>query len=322
MKNKSSAWAILLLLLATVIWGTAFLAQDKGADHVESFTFIGIRFLIGGIFLIPLIKILDIRKRKGESRPSPSKSERRDLIVGGAICGVVLAVASYFQQAGLGGMPNIEATSPAKAGFITALYILFVPLLALFFKKKTPAAFWICIAVATVGFYFLCLYGNDLSIKAGDALMLVASFAFSLHIILIDLLAKRCDPIKFSCAQFLTTGIICTVMMLIFEAPSWESIISAAFPIIYAGLFSTGIAFTIQVVSQKHLHPTLATLIMSLEAVFALLAGIIFDYANNVPSLSEAIGSALIFAAVILAQIFAVSKEKIDNSKEQQNEAR
>lgn len=322
MKKKSSAWAILLLLLATVIWGTAFLAQDKGADHVESFTFIGIRFLIGGVFLIPLIKLLDIKKRKSVGRQPSKSSERKTLLISGIVCGIVLLIASYFQQAGLGGLPSIDATSPAKAGFITALYILFVPIIALFFKKKTPAAFWLCIAVAAVGFYFLCLHGNDLSIKTGDAFMLLASIAFSVHIILIDLLASPLDSIKFSCAQFLTTGIIATILMFVFESPSWESILSAAFPIIYAGLFSTGIAFTIQVVSQKHLHPSLATLIMSLEAVFAMLAGIIFDYANNVPTIPEAMGSVLIFGAVLLAQIFAISKEKNDNSKEQPNEAR
>lgn len=322
MTKRSSASATLMLLIASVIWGSAFLAQGKGAEHVGTFTFTGIRFLIGGIFLIPVIRISDLyKKKRGEHSPL-QKQDLKHLFISGILCGLVLATASLLQQAGMGGLAGIEPTSPGKAGFLTALYILFVPIIGSFFKKKTPLAFWGCVAVAIVGFYFLSMTPDSLSVQSGDALVLACSVAFSVHIILIDRYTSVCDPIKLSCIQFLTVGIIGTALMFIFESPSWESIRGAGFAIFYTGLFSCGIAYTFQSVAQKHIHPTLATLIMSLESVFALVTGMIFDFANNVPTLREGIGSILIFATVLVAQLLPAPNDKNSENKETQNETR
>ena len=322
MTKRSSTSASLMLLLASIIWGSAFLAQGKGAEHVGTFTFTGIRFLIGGIFLLPVIRISDFyKKKKGEFAPMQRQDLKR-LFVSGIFCGLILTVASFLQQAGMGGLAGIEPTSPGKAGFITALYILFVPIIGSFFKKKTPLAFWGCVAVAIVGFYFLCMTPDALSVQSGDALLLGCSIAFSIHIIMIDRYAGVCDPIKLSCIQFMTVGIICTALMFVFERPSWDSISNAGFSIFYAGFFSSGIAFTLQPIAQRRIHPTLATLIMSLESVFALVTGMIFDFSNNVPTLREGIGSFLIFATVIVAQLLPDPNNKNLANKEINNETR
>lgn len=322
MTKKSSASATLMLLIASVIWGSAFLAQGKGAEHVGTFTFTGIRFLIGGIFLLPVIRISDFYKKKKGVYSPLQKQDLKRLFISGILCGLVLTCASFLQQAGMGGLAGIEPTSPGKAGFITALYILFVPIIGSFFKKKTPLAFWGCVAVAIVGFYFLCMTTDSFSIQSGDALILGCSIAFSIHIIMIDRYANVCDPIKLSCIQFMTVGVVCTVLMFIFESPSWESISKAGFSIFYAGFFSSGIAFTLQPIAQRRIHPTLATLIMSLESVFALITGMIFDFANNVPTLREGIGSLLIFATVIVAQLLPDPNNKNFGNKEIDNETR
>ena len=322
MVKRSSESASLLLIIAAVIWGSAFLAQGKGAEHLGPFAFTGIRFLIGGLFLIPVIRISDLYKKKRGDFVPMQKYDIKRLLSCGVLCGIVLSTASLLQLAGLGGVVGIEPTSPGKAGFLTALYILLVPIIGCFFKNKTPLAFWGCVAVAIVGFYFLSMTPDSLSIQSGDALMLACSVAFSVHIILIDRYTSVCDPIKLSCIQFLTVGIIGTTLMFIFERPSWESISNAGFAIFYTGFFSCGIAYTLQTVAQKKIHPTLATLLMSLESVFALVTGMIFDYANNVPTLREGIGSLLIFATVIAAQLLPDPNGKISVDKEKDNETR
>lgn len=302
MKKKNTLLGNLLLLTAAIIWGSAFVAQGQGAEYVGSFTFNGLRFLIGGIALIPAITVSTLKKQKAGTYAPMTRSDRLFLLMGGIFCGIALAVASYLQQGGLGGIDGIEATSPGKAGFITALYILIVPIIGLFFKKKTPLAFWGCIAIAIVGFYFLCIDGS-LALQSGDALVLASSLCYSVHIILIDHFSEKCDGIMLSCAQFFTVGIICTVFMLIFEKPDLDSISNALFSIVYTGIFSCGVGYTFQVLGQQRTYPAMATLLMSLESVFALVTGIIFDFSNNVPSLKEAIGSVLIFASVIAAQM-------------------
>lgn len=313
--TKKSTVGNLMLLVAAIIWGSAFVAQESGAQYVGAFTFNGLRFLIGGAVLIPAIRINNFKSKKKGTFAPMTKADWKALLFSGISCGVALALASYFQQWGL------ESTSAGKAGFITALYIMFVPIIGLFFKRKTPIAFWGCIVVAVIGFYFLCIHG-DLSLDMGDALMLVCSILFSIHIILIDKFSHTCDGIKLSCVQFLTVGVICTILMFVFEQPSWENISKAAFSIAYTGIFSCGIAFTLQVLGQKRTHPAIATLIMSLESVFSLITGMIFNFSANVPTVREAIGSALIFAAVIAAQMLPQTSEKKTDNKESDYETR
>lgn len=313
--TKKTTVGNLMLLVAAIIWGSAFVAQESGAQYVGAFTFNGLRFLIGGAVLIPAIRINNFKSKKTGTFAPMTKAEWKALLFGGISCGVALALASYFQQWGL------ESTSAGKAGFITALYIMFVPIIGLFFKRKTPLAFWGCIGLAILGFYFLCIHG-DLSLDMGDALVLVSSILFSIHIILIDKFSQTCNGIKLSCIQFLTVGVICTVLMFIFERPSWESISKAAFSIAYTGIFSCGIAFTLQILGQRRTHPAIATLIMSLEAVFSLITGMIFNFSANVPTFREAVGSALIFLAVMVAQLLPQASDKKTDNKETHYETR
>lgn len=295
----------LILLLTALIWGTAFVAQSAGMEHVQPFTYNGVRTLIGGLVLIPVIFLFDRLKPAGQ-RPSPDKQKeiRRNSLIGGAACGVVLCVASSFQQFG------ISMTTAGKAGFITALYIVIVPLLGVFIKKKIPKITWLCVGIAVVGFYLLCVK-EGFSVSAGDLLVLCCAFFFSIHIMVIDYFnGKQVDGVRMSCIQFLVAGLISLVLMLVFEQPSLENLWAAKGSILYAGVLSCGVAYTLQILGQRDTEPTTATLILSLESVFAALSG--WALLHETLSFKELAGCALVFAAVILAQIPLPVKAKKD----------
>lgn len=286
----------LILLLTALIWGTAFVAQSAGMEHVQPFTYNGVRTLIGGLVLIPVIFLFD-RLKPADQRPSPDEQKeiRRNSLIGGAACGVVLCVASSFQQFG------ISMTTAGKAGFITALYIVIVPLLGVFIKKKIPKITWLCVGIAVVGFYLLCVK-EGFSVSAGDLLVLCCAFFFSIHIMVIDYFnGKQVDGVRMSCIQFLVAGLISLVLMLVFEQPSLENLWAAKGSILYAGVLSCGVAYTLQILGQRDTEPTTATLILSLESVFAALSG--WALLHETLSFKELAGCALVFAAVILAQI-------------------
>lgn len=282
----------LLLLLTALIWGSAFVAQSVGADYVGPFTFICARYLLGGLVLLPVIFALD---RAGITQKPQTPAERKTLIVGGVCCGMALAVASTFQQLG------IARTTVGKAGFITALYILIVPLIGLvFLKKRVGRLVWAGVGLALVGMYLLCM-SEGLSVSFGDLLVLVCAFFYSIHILVIDYFSPKTDGVRLSCIQFFTAAVVGGVLMLLFEQPSWEAVCSAWLPIAYAGVLSSGVAYTLQVVAQRDTDPTVATMLMSLESVFALLAGwVLLDQAL---SPKELCGAALVFAAIVLAQL-------------------
>ena len=286
----------LMLLLTALIWGTAFVAQSAGMDHVQPFTYNGVRTLIGGLVLIPVILLFD-RLKPTDSRPSAAEQKEinKNSLIGGICCGTVLCVASCFQQFG------VSMTTAGKAGFITALYIVIVPLMGVFIKKKIPKIIWLCVAIAVAGFYLLCVK-EGFSVGTGDLLVLCCAFFFSIHIMVIDhFTAGKVDGVRMSCVQFLVAGIMAIVLMFLFEEPTLASIWDARVSILYAGVMSCGVAYTLQILGQKDTDPTTATLLMSLESVFAALSGWVLLHESL--SLKEIFGCAMVFAAVILAQI-------------------
>lgn len=287
----------LLLLLTAFIWGVAFVAQSVGGEQVGCFTFNGIRSLIGGVVLIPVILFLDAQKKKelGEEKFSEQKGDKKTLILGGISCGVLLCIASNFQQFG------ISFTTVGKAGFITALYIIIVPILGLFMKKKVGPKIWAGVALATVGLYMLCMTAERFSISKGDFLVLICAGFFSLHILVIDYFSPKCDGVRLSCIQFFVCGIISMAIAFGFETPTLSGILTGWLPILYAGVLSCGVAYTLQIVGQKNMDPTVASLILSLESVFSVLAGWII--LHQTLTAREIWGCVLMFLAIILAQL-------------------
>lgn len=285
----------ILLLVTALIWGSSFVAQKAGTV-LEPFTYNGIRTLVGGISLVPVILILSKvgKDKSAEAVPKDKKS----LIIGGIVCGTFLAIASNLQQFGM----YFDADA-GKAGFITALYIMIVPILGMFLGKRVRPLVWFCVLLGACGFYLLTIAGKGvgLTIEKGDLFILLCAVLFSCHILAIDHFSPKCDGVKLSCLQFFVAGGLSFVMMLIFESPSLSQILECWFPIIYAGVFSCGIAYTLQVVAQKNAEPTAASLILSLESVFAVISGAIL--LGERMTGYEILGCIAIFVAVILAQL-------------------
>ena len=338
--KKTSLRNPLLLLLTAVIWGVAFVAQSVGMDYVGPFTFNFVRSTIGGFVLIPCIFLLDrIRggSSSGEVSPGKATSEKvtfgkvtsgkvtsgnsgsvsvedtagegrgsepesvavqytwrqKELFVGGICCGVALFVASNLQQFG------IKYTTVGKAGFITALYIVIVPLLGIFLKKTVGLRVWISVVLAVAGLYLLCIT-DGFSISGGDFLVLLCALCFSVHILVIDYFSPRVDGVRMSCIQFLVCGLLSGVGMLFTEHFDLSAVLQAWMPILYAGVMSCGVAYTLQIVGQKGMNPTVASLILSLESVVSVLAGWLILGQKLSPR--ELSGCVLMFAAIILAQ--------------------
>ena len=280
----------ILLVLTALIWGCAFVAQSVGMDYVGPFTFNMARFLIGAIVLLPVIWFMDRQRKTGAEKDAGQKT----LIIGGICCGIALAVASTLQQWG------ILFTTVGKAGFITAMYIVIVPLLGIFIGKKVRPLIIGCVAIAVVGFYFLCMTEN-LRLGLGDFLVLLCAIAFSIHILVIDHFSPKVDGVKMSAIQFLTAAIISAVPTLLWEQPVFTEILQAWKPVLYAGVMSCGVAYTLQIIAQKNADPTVASLLLSLESVFSVLAGWVL--LGQGLSLKELFGCVLIFCAIILAQL-------------------
>ena len=294
----------LILLLTATIWGNAFVAQSEGGDAVGAFTFNSTRSLIGSLVLIPVIFLLnkitpkDNKSESGISSGNSSSgnifSRNRTLILGGISCGICFFLASNFQQLG------IMYTSVGKAGFITACYIVIVPILGLFMKKKCSPFIWAAVAMALVGLYLLCIT-DVFSIGKGDILVLICAFLFSLHILIIDYFSPKVDGVKMSCIQFFVCGVLSAIPALIFEHPQLSAFHGAWGAILYAGVMSCGVAYTLQIVGQKNMDPTVASLILSLESCISVLAGWII--LGQKLSMREIIGCVVMFAAIVLAQL-------------------
>ena len=292
----SQAKGTILLLITALIWGAAFVAQSVGMDYIGPFTFSAARDVIAIIVLIPVILLFTDKGTDGTYPPilQQLKPDRITLI-GGAWCGMVLGAADTLQQVG------ISMTTAGKAGFITALYIILVPLMGHFMGHKVPRIIVICVTLAIAGFYLLCING-DFQVSFGDFLVLCCAVFFALHILVIDhFLLKKANRIKLSWVQFATAFLFSGTLTVLFEQPDWSALWAAKWPLLYAGGLSSGVAYTLQIVGQKYTEPTTATLIMSLEAAFAALAGWLI--LGEVMTAKELTGCVLVFAAVILAQI-------------------
>ena len=290
-------------ILAAFIWGTAFVAQDLCADSIGTFAFNATRYFIAVLALLVVIAVSDKAKK---NRPTPTAEEKKaankQLWLGGLCCGVALAIASNFQQAGL-----VAGTDAGKAGFITALYVVLVPVFGLLFKRKVSLPVWIAVVCSVVALYLLCIKG-DFSLAAGDLLILVCAVCFAVHILVIDHFTAYCDGVKLSCLQFLFAGIISAVCMFLFETVDFAAIWSCILPLLYVGIFSCGVGYTLQILAQKDSNPTVVTILLSLESVFAVIAGAIVLHQQM--TAREYIGCVVMFVAVILAQIQFPEKKK------------
>lgn len=281
-----------MLMLTALIWGSAFVAQSVGMDYIGPFTFNSVRCLLGGLVLLPLIWSME--KKRGEDMGDRPAENKKLLWAGGVSCGIALGIASSLQQVG------ILYTSAGKAGFITALYILIVPVLGVFLGNRAGIRIWIGVGLATAGMYFLCIK-EGFSISKGDFLVVLCAVIFSLHILMIDYFSPKVDGVKMSCIQFFVSGILCAVPMCIVEKPSADAILGAYLPLLYAGILSCGVAYTLQIIAQKNTNPTVASLILSLESVFAVLTG--WLVLHETLTAREILGCALVFGAIILAQM-------------------
>lgn len=294
--RQTSLRSSAMLTLTALIWGVAFVAQSEGMNYVGGFTFNACRFIVGGMVLIPCIFFL--RRVNGDQWAKLDRTEqakrRKTGITGGICCGVFICLGSTFQQFG------IAQTTVGKAGFITSLYIIIVPILGLFLRKKVGLNIWVSVGIAALGMYLLCIT-EGFAISRGDFLVFLCAIGFSLHILVIDYFSPKADGVVISCVQFFTAGIISGVLMFFFERPTWDAVMAAWAPVLYAGVMSCGVGYTLQVVAQKDVEPTIASLIMSLESVFSLLAGWVLLGQKMSPK--ELSGCVLVFGAIVLAQV-------------------
>ena len=287
----------MILLLAAIIWGIAFVSQSVGMNYVGPFTFMCARSFIGAMALIPCIMVMKHMKlsnTKNNRDQLNQKANSKMLLIGGVGCGIILCIASCFQQIG------IIYTTVGKAGFITTFYIIIVPIVGIFFKRRCGLFVWIGVVFAVVGLYFLCITDN-VNINKGDLLVFICALLFSFHIICIDYFSDKVDGVKLSCIQFVVAGIISGIFMFIFEKPDIRQIIDAWQPILYAGILSSGVGYTLQIIGQRDVNPTVASLIMSLESVVSVLAGLIL--LGQTLSTRESVGCIFMFIAIILAQL-------------------
>ena len=300
----------LMLLTAAAIWGFAFSAQ-KSAETVPPFTLGAARSIIAAIFLLLLIPPLDKLRHTGRcliSRRRIFDFNRYELI-GGAICGTVLALATFFQQLGMA-----SGADAGKASFITALYVVLVPIYALVLKKTAPVNVWISIIIAVIGFYFLCIK-SDFSIELPDLIVCACSLIFPIHILAIDHFSAKCDGVRMSCIQFFTSTLVNALLALLTEMPVNSSSVWQNFmPILFLGIMSSGVAYTLQILGQRSVNPAVAAIIMSLESVFGIVGAALF--LGERMTVREYIGAAIVFVAVLLSQLdIDAIKKSIKNKK-------
>ena len=323
--NKKALGNVLLVLTA-FIWGMAFVAQKQGMELIGPFTFNGIRFIISALVLVPVTIIsLKASKRsllKGRENTSQRQTDthqgqedthsdesftaehpagkKKDILLGGILCGIALFAGSSFQQIGL------VYTTAGKGGFITAFYIVLVPVLGIVIGKKIRPILWLCVVLAVVGLYLICIKG-DFSINRGDLLVLACAFCFAAHILVIDHFTPKVNGILLSCIQFAVVGLISIPCMAIFETVKADDILACWLPLCYAAIMSGGVGYTLQIIAQKYTEPTVASLLMSLESVFAVLGG--WMILNEVLSVKEFTGCAVMFVAIILSQLPSGKKQ-------------
>lgn len=298
---KQQIKSSLILLLTATIWGVAFVAQSVGMEYIGPFTFNAIRCVLGGLVLIPVILVL--KKKKETGAENQEKEDKKTLWAGGIACGVILCIASNLQQFGI-----MEA-SVGKSGFFTALYIVMIPVIGIFIGKRPGIKLWFCVALAVVGMYLLCMKDGSFIIERADIMLLLCALVFSFHILVVDYFSPKVDGVKMSCIQFFVCGVLSAVGMLFTETPDISNIQAAWLPLLYAGLLSCGVGYTLQIVGQKGINPVIASLIMSLESVISALAGWVI--LGQVLSPKEILGCVLMFVAIIITQI-PIGNKKTD----------
>ena len=282
---------VLCPILAAAIWGSAFVFQNLVSYTIGSFTFNCCRAVIAAVFLFLLCQSMTMRRKHlGTYEPQP----RKKLLLGSLFCGLALAGGTNLQQLG------IASTTAGKAGFITAMYIVLVPLFGLFLRKRVSRMVWLSVMLACVGMYFLSIQGG-FSLSSGDFYVLLGAVVFSIHILLIDYFTRYVDGVFLSCGQFVVTAIVSLAGSLLFERDSWPNVLPSIWPILYVGIFSSGVGYTLQIIAQKGSNPTVVSLLLSLESVFAVLAGALFLHERL--SDRELFGCGLIMIAVVLAQL-------------------
>ena len=287
--NYKNFRGTILLTITAFIWGATFIAQ-KMATNIGASTFLAGRSIVGAIFITVVAVIISSKRKKFGIEETPNKL----YIKYGVICGIVMYTASVLQQI------SLSFTSAGKAGFLTALYIVIVPILGIFLRKKIHRIVWLSVAISLLGTYFLSVT-ESLTIGIGDSYLLASAFFYAVHIILIDRFAPKTDAVKLSAVQFAICAIISTAVALLFEQPVWQDVLHAWGPILYAGIFSSGIAYTLQIVAQRETPPAIAALVMSLESIFAVLVA--WVVLGEVMSAKEIFGCVLMFVAIILAQL-------------------
>jgi drug/metabolite transporter (DMT)-like permease len=292
-----------MLLVASFFWGTTFVAQSLGAEYVGAGTYLALRTYIGIIFLLPFVLYRDKKEVNNlglglQELQDKRSREKQAFIKGGMLAGLFIFLASFAQQYG------IAYTSVAKAGFLTTLYVVFVPIISLFFGRRFDNKLWISIALSVLGMYLLCMKGS-FYLEIGDAMMILSALGFSIQILAVSRYSKRIDPVKLTLAQFIIEAILATIVMFVIEKPDLSSIYSALPAILYAGIFSSGIAYTLQALGQKNINPAIASIAMCLESVFGTLSGWIV--LGQQLSLREAAGCILMFAAIVLTQFLGNS---------------
>lgn len=298
---KQQIKSSLILLLTATIWGVAFVAQSVGMEYIGPFTFNAIRCVLGGLVLIPVILVL--KKKKDTGAENQEKEDKKTLWAGGIACGVILCIASNLQQFGI-----MEA-SVGKSGFFTALYIVMIPVIGIFIGKRPGIKLWFCVALAVVGMYLLCMKDGSFTIERADIMLLLCALAFSFHILVVDYFSPKVGGVKMSCIQFFVCGVLSAVGMLFTETPDISNIQAAWLPLLYAGLLSCGVGYTLQIVGQKGINPVIASLIMSLESVISALTGWVI--LGQVLSPKEILGCVLMFVAIIITQI-PIGNKKTD----------
>lgn len=299
-----------LLFLTACIWGLAFVSQSKGMEAMRPFTFNGIRSLLGAAVVFPLVlyRIKERKKEAGQGGEGKTGIDGKMTLIGGVLCGLIFTVASNFQQFG------IQYTTVGKAGFITTFYIIFVPFLGIFLKKKVPGIVWAGAVLAAAGMYLLCMT-ESFSLTTGDTMVVISAVLFAIHILAIDYFVEKTEGVILSCMQLLICGIVSTMLALILEEPSVAQILEGIVPILYAGIMSCGVAYTLQIIGQKGMNPTIASLILSLESVVAAVAGfaayrIGFLQTDQTLTARQVLGCVIVFSAVILVQLPIGKKNK------------
>ncbi|MCR5700660.1 MAG: DMT family transporter [Lachnospiraceae bacterium] len=296
--SKTQAKGVFFLLITAFIWGTSFVAQSIGMEKIEAFTFNGIRTVMGGLFLLPVIFIRELQKRKeaGEKDKKVKNIFTKKALKYGIILGLIFFTASNFQQFAF------YYSTAGKIAFITALYMIFVPIIGLFIGKNVPILTWICVVFGFIGTYFLCIKpGQSFNVNKGDLLALVCAFVYAIHILSVEKFSKEVDGVLLSCLQFFVGGGLSLIMMFIFETPVIANILVAAKPLLYSGIMSCGIAYTLQIVGQKYTEATIASLLMCMESVFAVITSaiVLHEFLTG----REITGCIIMFAAIVISQI-------------------